>query len=162
MKITHILLAAVMVIGFPSPLTEQMQKGKEPVKIDVQTIAERHVSSIAVKSESISEIHKASRKKGRFITLKATAYTARCKGCTGITATGLDIRHSTPKIVATDPRIIPMGTKLELFHNGKSLGVYRAADKGGAIKGHRIDILVKTNRQAREFGRRTVQARIIR
>ena len=42
----------------------------------------------------------------------ATAYTPYCSGCSGITATGRPAGHG---IVAVDPRVIPLGTRLYTF-----------------------------------------------
>ncbi|MNP29722.1 Cell wall-binding protein YocH precursor [compost metagenome] len=83
------------------------------------------------------------------------------EGCTGKTATGIDIRNRTPKIIAVDPDVIPLGTVVEIFVDGKSIGQYTAADTGGGINGHEIDILMKTEKQARNFGRQQVDLKII-
>lgn len=53
-------------------------------------------------------------------------------------------------IVAADPKVIPLGTKIKI--NGKS---YTVKDKGGAIRGRRLDIWMPCG-QAKLFGRRTV------
>lgn len=96
------------------------------------------------------------------LTARATAYTAYCNGCSGITANGTDIRTTTPKVIAVDPRVIPLGTKVEVLYDGVSKGVYTAADTGGAIKGHKIDILVKSESEARQWGVRTVELRVLK
>ncbi|MFL6479389.1 MAG: 3D domain-containing protein [Bacillales bacterium] len=96
----------------------------------------------------------------------ATAYTADCsEGCSGITKTGLDVRHRTHvdglRIIATDPSVIPLGSIIEIrFSNGK-LERAIAADTGGAIDGHLIDYLISDNASAIQFGRQHVQIRII-
>lgn len=94
---------------------------------------------------------------GKKIKAEATAYTPYCAGCIGITKTGIDVRTGTHKIIAVDPRVIPLKSTVELFLDGKSLGVYKAEDTGGDIKGTRIDILHKTKASAYEFGRRDVE-----
>lgn len=99
---------------------------------------------------------KSSSLSGASITMEATAYTAKCNGCSGITKTGIDVRHTTPNIIAVDPTVIPLGSKVEVFIDGKSMGVYLAADTGGDIKGRRIDILMPTKEQAYKFGRQNV------
>ncbi len=63
----------------------------------------------------------------------ATAYTADCAGCGGMTAIGRRAGHG---IVAVDPRVIPLGTRL--YIPGYGLAV--AGDTGGAIVGNRIDL----------------------
>lgn len=89
------------------------------------------------------------------MTVEATAYTPYCTGCSGITATGIDVRNNITYnglgIVATDPKVIPLGSTVVI--NGKK---YIAADTGGAIKGNKIDILVRTKKEAYEFGRRNI------
>lgn len=89
------------------------------------------------------------------LVVTGTAYTPNCAGCSGITATGIDVRSNpNQNIIATDPRVIPMGSKVRL--TSKSFpsinGVYTAADTGGAIKGNRIDILVASNTRAKTIG----------
>ncbi|WP_151734136.1 peptidoglycan DD-metalloendopeptidase family protein [Paenibacillus tengchongensis] len=94
--------------------------------------------------------------------IEATAYTARCTGCTGITRGGTDVRTwKNWKIIAVDPSLIPLGSRVELIVDGVNWGEYLADDTGGDIKGHRIDILMETNAKALEFGRRQVIARVI-
>ncbi len=80
----------------------------------------------------------------------ATAYTASCGGCDGMTAIG---RHAGHGIVAVDPRVIPLGTRLYIPGYGPAI----AGDTGGAIVGHRIDLGFDTLRDAMLFGRRDVK-----
>lgn len=79
----------------------------------------------------------------------ATAYTADCAGCSGMTAIGRRAGHG---IVAVDPSVIPLGTRL--FIPGYGLAV--AGDTGGAIRGLRIDLGFNSTRDALLFGRREV------
>src|SRR5690606_20608207 len=94
-------------------------------------------------------------------TFEATAYTARCEGCTGITKTGYDVRHTIyaedgRRIIAVDPSIIPIGSTVEIRLAGGRTFEAVALDIGGAIKGERIDILVDTKNDAYQFGRQDV------
>jgi uncharacterized protein YabE (DUF348 family) len=90
--------------------------------------------------------------------MHATAYTAKCAGCSGVTATGIDLRnHPNAKVVAVDPNVIPLGSKVWVEGYGYAV----AGDTGGAIKGNRIDVHVPTPGQANSFGRKQVKVKII-
>ena len=94
----------------------------------------------------------------RIIDMRATAYTAdpaeNGGNRSGRTAIGLKIGHG---VVAVDPRIIPLGTRLFIEGYGHAV----AADTGGAIKGHKIDLGCDTKRQMRKIGRRRVKVHIL-
>jgi len=56
-------------------------------------------------------------------------------------------------IVAVDPRVIPMGSRLYIEGYGDAI----AADQGNAIKGNRIDLCFSTHQQALNWGIKTVK-----
>lgn len=60
-------------------------------------------------------------------------------------------------IIATDPNVIPMGTKLYVEGYGEGI----AADQGGAIKGNRIDLFFDSKQEALNWGMRTVKVTIL-
>lgn len=93
---------------------------------------------------------------GRTITVTATAYGPDCTGCTGKTAIGLDAR-SGQKIIAVDPRIIPLGSKVYVEGYGYAI----AGDTGGAIKGNRIDVLFPSEAAAKSYGVQQVNVTIL-
>lgn len=78
----------------------------------------------------------------------ATAYCLK-----GKTASGSGVRRG---IVAADPRVLPLGTRINL-NAGSYSGSYLVADTGGAIKGRKLDIWIASCSEARRFGRRTVK-----
>lgn len=86
---------------------------------------------------------------GSAMRMVATAYTAHCYGCSGITASGYPAGHG---IVAVDPRVIPLGTRLYIPGYGPAI----AGDTGGAILGNRIDLGFNSLHDAVEFGRRVI------
>lgn len=98
-----------------------------------------------------------SKKASSTLTMVATAYTADCPGCTGITATGIDVRHSTPNLIAVDPKVIPLGSKVWVEGYGTAI----AGDTGGDIKGNRIDLLTESYDKAIEYGVHTVTVKIL-
>ncbi len=61
-------------------------------------------------------------------------------------------------IVAVDPNVIPMGTKLYIEGYGEGI----AADQGGAIKGNRIDLFFDTKKEAYNWGMRSVNVTILK
>ena len=78
------------------------------------------------------------------LTVVATAYSLH-----GTTATGIPVG---PGIVAVDPTVIPLGTRMTIPGYGEGV----AADIGGAIKGLRIDVWVATAAEAAQWQWRTV------
>jgi 3D (Asp-Asp-Asp) domain-containing protein len=96
---------------------------------------------------------------GRMVTVEATGYIAMCsEGCTGITATGLNLKDNPhAKVIAVDPNVIPLGTKVYVPGYGYAI----AADTGGGIDGWEIDIHFPTTAEAKQWGRRTVQIKIL-
>lgn len=100
----------------------------------------------------------------KVITVNATAYDPNPASCggSGITATGRAARFG---LVAVDPKVIPLGSKLyiESTDDGKSwsYGYAIAADTGGAIKGNRIDLCYNTRSECLSFGRRTAKVYIL-
>jgi peptidoglycan DL-endopeptidase CwlO len=81
---------------------------------------------------------------GRTLTVSSTGYSLP-----GHTATGLPVGWG---VVAVDPNVIPLGTKLTIPGYGEGV----AADTGSAVRGDDIDLWFPTLAQARAWGRRTV------
>lgn len=80
----------------------------------------------------------------RTLVVTVTAYTLR-----GHTATGLPTSWG---IVAVDPAVIPLGTKMTIPGYGEAI----AADTGPGVRGAAIDVWVPDGNAAVAFGRRTV------
>lgn len=90
--------------------------------------------------------------------MTATAYTAYCNGCSGITKTGINLKKNPNlKVIAVDPRVIPLGTKVHVEGYGYAV----AGDIGGAIKGNRIDVFIPTKNAAFKFGRKQVKVKVL-
>lgn len=82
----------------------------------------------------------------------ATAYSLR-----GKTASGRMVGRG---LIAADPSVLPLGSRVRLEHPGYS-GEYVVADTGGAIRGRRIDIWIPSTGEAMRFGRRTVKLTVL-
>lgn len=81
----------------------------------------------------------------------STAYTYTGRHtCTGL--------HPAVGLVAVDPKVIPMGTRLYI----EGYGFARAADRGSAIRGNEIDVFMETLSQCRSWGRRTVKVYVLK
>jgi 3D (Asp-Asp-Asp) domain-containing protein len=84
---------------------------------------------------------------------EATAYCI-----TGTTASGMQTR---PGIVAADPAVLPLGSRIRVDGAGSYSGEYTVTDTGPAVRGREIDIFIPDLDAAKRFGRRRVQVRII-
>ncbi|MCH7541166.1 3D domain-containing protein [Patescibacteria group bacterium] len=67
------------------------------------------------------------------LTVYSTSYDKNCLGCSETTATGLKTGFG---VVAVDPKVIPLGTKLFI----PGYGIATAGDTGGNIKGAKVDL----------------------
>lgn len=93
------------------------------------------------------------------ITVSASAYTANCNGCSGITSTGINLKQNPDvKVIAVDPSIIPLGTKVYVEGYGYAI----AGDTGGAIKGNKIDVFFPSKSEAYKWGRKQVKIKILK
>ena len=94
---------------------------------------------------------------GYTLTVEATAYSYAEAGLSSYTADGTNLVND-PMVIAVDPRVIPLGTMVEI----PGYGVFRAADTGGAIVGNKIDVHFPTVAETYNFGRRTITIRILK
>ena len=92
-----------------------------------------------------------------WVKFTATGYCNCSKCCgktTGTTASGT--KATAGRTVAMSSKY-SFGTKVEI----KGMGTYVVEDRGGAIKGNKIDIYFGSHQEALNFGRRTVYLRVI-
>jgi len=105
-----------------------------------QTVQSRVASTPAAATASAASVVDGA----RTLTVTSTGYSMP-----GRTATGLPVG---PGIVAVDPAVIPLGTRLSIPGYGEGV----AADTGGAVQGLTIDLWFPTLAEALAWGRRTV------
>lgn len=101
----------------------------------------------------------------RQLDVVATAYTAFCKGCSGITATGHNVKNTVYKngyrVVAVDPNVIPLGSLIYVETDStRFIGI--SDDTGGSIKVNKIDILVENESLAYNFGKQNAKVTVLR
>ncbi len=134
---------------------EQSTKSEQPTR--TQNTSKANEQSTASKTATENKEPTPS-PEGKTISVSATAYTASCDGCTGVTATGVDLnKNPNSKVIAVDPKVIPLGTKVHV----EGYGYATAADVGSAIKGNKIDVYVPTKKEAVHWGVRTVNVTIV-
>lgn len=115
------------------------------------------ISASTTKANSTAKRASANTSANKIITVKASAYTATCKGCSGITATGLNLKKNPSiKAIAVDPKVIPLGSKVYVQGYGYAV----AADKGGRIKGNKIDVFMPSKAKAIQWGVKTVKVTV--
>ena len=90
----------------------------------------------------------------REIRMEATAYAQH-----GTTLNGTKARRG---VIAADPRILPMGTKVRVTGAGEYSGHYVVEDTGRGIKGREIDLFIPSHREAKRFGRKDVKVKVVK
>ncbi|EKN66503.1 3D domain-containing protein [Neobacillus bataviensis LMG 21833] len=137
-----------------SGLENQMRNIQASISAE-QEAASARVAAVSVSSTPPQE-NSGAATNGKEMYVTATAYTPFDGGT--ITSAGYNIAaNPNMKLIAVDPSVIPMGSKVWV----EGYGVAIAGDTGGAIKGHRIDILLPTKAAAYSWGRKTVKVVIL-
>lgn len=99
---------------------------------------------------------------GEGMAMRATAYGDSAEengGWAGLTAIGTRLR---PGVVAVDPKVIPLRTKLYIeYADGTPYGYAVAEDVGGSIKGNKIDIFMDSS-LVRNFGVKNMKVYIVK
>ena len=96
--------------------------------------------------------------KGKEITVSASAYTINCTRCSGITATGINLKKNPNlKVISVDPKVIKLNSKVYVPGYGYAI----AGDTGGSIKGNKIDIFMSSKKEALQWGRKTIKIKVL-
>ena len=141
----------------PTPITEPSSapapapKAAEPRPSPVSPVKKRPSATFIYQQLStLDEIDPQNLGDCEEMLMECTAYTHDGSR----TATGVVPQYG---IVAVDPRVIPLGTRLYVVGYGPAV----AADTGGLIKGKRIDIFLNSETECRKWGRRKVKVYVI-
>ena len=127
---------------------------KEPVK-KVVAVGTKDVTVSVSRGEAAVASDSAM---GKEFYVYSSAYTPYCNGCSGVSASGVNLRSDPNlKLIAVDPSVIPLGTKVWVEGYGYAI----AGDTGGAIKGNKIDVLMQTKQQAYSWGRKKVRIKVL-
>jgi len=138
---------------------ESRQRDVSDLRGDVEISAEAEVSTVeeipVAPPENVVETANGYLPYVDVIDMEATAYLPTDGSAEGLTAMGIPATYG---IVAVDPYVIPLGTRVYIPGYGEAL----AADTGGAIYGNRIDLCMESYGQAMDFGRRTVTVFVLK
>ena len=91
----------------------------------------------------------------RVLRMRVTAYSPDHRSCgkwaDGYTASGYSVWTNAGKLVAADTDLLPFGTIVRVpgYGDGRPVPVL---DRGGAIKGHRLDLLFPSHEAALQWG----------
>ncbi len=87
--------------------------------------------------------------------MEATAFAQDAKP----TAAGTVVHEG---IVAADPAILPLGSRIRITAAGVYNGIYTVTDTGAKINGRHIDLYLPSDVTAKQFGKKIVLVRILR
>lgn len=141
-------------------ITTTYKEVTEVAKAATERVTER----ITEIDTTVREEHKTETSTSEWITFNITAYCSctKCCGQWGVsdpekskTATG--VKPVQGRTIAADWDCYPPGTTIEI----KGLGTFTVEDKGGGIKGNKIDMYFTTHSDALKFGRQYIEGRVI-
>lgn len=126
-----------------NPKNEVINRNTKPVskkKVIIQNSTPISEDNVDISKLDINET----------LSVEATAYTYTGNN----TATGIEPYEG---VIAVDPRVIPMGSRVYVEGYGYAV----AADTGGDIRGNRIDVFFSTLRQCINWGRKPVRIYVL-
>ncbi len=91
----------------------------------------------------------------RTVRMLVTAYSPDARSCgafaDGITASGYSVKTNGMRLVAADTSLLPFGTIVSIPGYDDTM-IVPVLDRGGAIKGNRLDVLFPTHEDALQWG----------
>ncbi|MEK5379106.1 3D domain-containing protein [Niallia sp. FSL W8-0635] len=140
-----------------SALKKEQAEVKQNTVVKVSTSDKVASVSSEPKSSSSKKSSSKSSSSNDVMYVTATAYSHQDTKA-DITALGYNIKkNKNMKLIAVDPAVIPLGSKVWVEGYGEAI----AGDTGGAIKGHKIDVLMSSSSKAKAWGRKTVKIKIL-
>lgn len=171
--IFSLIISAGGIIGFGvNIIKEKTTKVIRVIRIPIPNPFLRYIKEIRL-SESKKEIEAIQTPKKESVKFKVTAYDlsvtstgkSRSNPAYGVSRGGTNLKDKTwdeARVIAVDPRIIPLGTSVLIeFDDDKYKiynGVYLCNDTGSAIKGKKLDLFMgdynssRENKAISEFG----------
>jgi 3D (Asp-Asp-Asp) domain-containing protein len=125
-------------------------------------------SALASELQELEPVYvEAGQRQYRLVRIEMMEVTAYCacticcgKNARGLTASGKPVNYNDGRFVAADTRLLPFGTKLRvpMYHEG---AVVEVIDRGGAIKGNKLDVYFDDHQVARRWGRQILPVDIL-
>lgn len=116
----------------------------------------RVLPALALVAALFSPLGVAARKPGHgLLRMEATAFVRDAKP----TASGT-VAHEG--IVAADPAVLPLGSRIRIRRAAPFNGVYTVTDTGRKIVGAHIDLCVRSAAQAKRFGKKIVLVQVLK
>lgn len=147
-------LAQTAVVAPAAPAVDAVAPQPEPV-VTVEEATPEEVRELGIDPTSARWFNGRKVRPARTLWMTVTAYSPDHRSCgkfaDGITASNKSIWTNGMKLVAADTRLLPFGTLLSVpgYDQGRIVPVL---DRGGAIKGSRLDVLYPTHAIARTWG----------
>ncbi len=134
-------------------VSEEVTVKKDETIIDGKVVSKEQEKT----PETVETVKSGELNYSKVLTMDATSYTddPAENGGYSTTRMGTPLRYG---VVAVDPSVIPLGTKLYVEGYGYAV----AEDTGSAIKGNRIDVCYTDKAKAHAFGRRNVKVYILK
>ncbi|NIP22951.1 MAG: hypothetical protein GWN67_03005 [Phycisphaerae bacterium] len=160
--VTAVLLAIIIPVVSRVFGAVLAQAGGRLILLSTTTTEVDTVSPIAVK-ESVMKTAPQETSQWQTVRMRVTAYCAcrRCCGkfADGITASGHKIRQGDT-FAAADKKY-SFGTEMVVagYNNGKPIEVL---DRGGAIRGNKLDVFFNSHRKARKWGVKYIDVKVRR
>ena len=129
-------------------------KLQTPEEIAAEAAQAEQEEAAAYVKEGYIETSRGAMRYTDVMVMEASAYLPTDGGGDCITATGLPATHG---VVAVDPDVIPLGTRVYI----PGYGVAIAADTGGMIEGAMIDLCMESYDDCMDFGRRDIDVYIL-
>jgi len=150
-----------------SDLLAAVLKSQKSALAKIESLSDNPFTTISLKMpDAKADLKTYNGKTFRYLktlTLRVTAYAPDPRCCYPYdgttTASGLPVTTNGGRLVAADTSLIPLHYLVAVPGYAQDAAV-PVLDRGGAIKGNRLDVLLPTFDQAKKFGVHTVQVKI--
>jgi len=151
------LLVGLIVFSATPSIADSPLSQTRPRKVDSQSPVEAKAVAVDIAAPDAASATRSRTVEEPKALVGPSSYVATAYSLKGRTASG---RMVSRGLIAADPAVLPLGSRVRLEHPGYS-GEYLVADTGGAIRGRRIDIWTPSTSEAMRFGRRTVKLTVL-